>query len=52
MKINLPITCQQPSNAGGFRRRAFTEPIKDEGKEKIQQVKPALRLLAHRYGQA
>ena len=33
-------------NAGGFRRLAFTEPINDKGKEKKQQVNPALRLPA------
>jgi len=35
-------------NAGDFRKRAFTEPVKDGGKEKKQQVKPALRLPAGR----
>jgi hypothetical protein len=39
----------QPSNAGGFRRVAFTKPINDKGKENIQQVNPALRLQARRY---
>jgi len=35
-------------NAGGFRRLAFTKPINDKGKERKQQVKPALRLPAGR----
>jgi hypothetical protein len=30
---------------------AFTESAKDKGKEKKQQVKPALRLPAARYAQ-
>jgi len=34
----------QPSNAGSFRRLAFTEPANDGCKEKKQQVNPALRL--------
>jgi hypothetical protein len=38
-------------NAGGFRRLAFTKPANDKGKEKKQQVNPALRLPAGRYGQ-
>ena len=33
-------------NAGGFRRLAFTKPAKNGGKEKKQQVNPALRLPA------
>ena len=45
----LQLTCRQPSNAGGFRRPAFTKPINDKGKEKKQQVNPALRLSATRY---
>ena len=44
----LGITNRQPSNAGGFRRGAFTKPISDKGKENIQQVNPALRLPAER----
>jgi hypothetical protein len=47
----MHITNRQPSNAGGFRRLAFTRPAKDEGKEKKQQVNPALRLPAERYNQ-
>jgi len=43
---------RQPSNAGGFRRLVFTKPSKDKGKEKRQQVNPALRMPAHRYAQA
>ena len=35
-------------NAGGFRRQAFTKPANDGGKEKKQQVNPALRLPAGR----
>ena len=35
-------------NAGRFRRLAFTKPVKDGGKEKKQQVNPALRLPAAR----
>ena len=31
-------------NAGGFRKLAVTKPINDKGKEKKQQVNPALRL--------
>jgi hypothetical protein len=42
----------QPSNAGVIRRLAYTKPINDEGKEKRQQVKPALRLQAGRYVQS
>jgi len=42
------LTSRQPSNAGGFRRQAFTEPANDSGKQKEQQVKPALRLPAGR----
>jgi hypothetical protein len=37
---------RHPCNLGGFRRLAFTEPAKDKGKEKKQQIKPALWLLA------
>jgi hypothetical protein len=50
-KYHLPLTSRQPSNAGGFRRLAFTEPANDKGKEKKQQVNPALRLPAGRYVQ-
>jgi hypothetical protein len=50
-KFNLPITSRQPSNAGGFRREAFTKPLNSSGKEKKQQVNPALRLPAGRYAQ-
>lgn len=38
------LTCRQPSNAGGFRWLAFTKPASKDGKQKKQQVKPALRL--------
>jgi hypothetical protein len=38
------VTSRQPSNASGFRRLAFTKPAIDGGKEKKQQVNPALRL--------
>jgi hypothetical protein len=46
-KLNFPIgtvlclTSRQPSNAGGFRRLAFTKPANNVGKEKKQQVNPA-----------
>jgi hypothetical protein len=30
----LPPTSRQPSNAGGFRRRAFTKPINYRGKQR------------------
>jgi hypothetical protein len=43
------LTSRQPSNAGGFRRVAFTKLTNDKGKEKKQQVNPALRLPAGRY---
>jgi hypothetical protein len=43
------LTSRQPSNAGGFQRQAFTNPVKDEGKKSKQQVNPALRLPAGRY---
>ena len=33
-KISLPVTSRQPSNAGGFRRVAFTKPINDRGKQR------------------
>jgi len=33
-------TSMHPSNAGSFRRLAYTEPANDRGKEKQQQVKP------------
>ncbi len=46
----LCLTSKQPSNAGGFRRMAFTKPANDKGKENIKQVKHALRLPARRYG--
>jgi hypothetical protein len=39
-----PQRSRQPSNAGSFRRLAFTKPANGKGKEKKQQVKPALRL--------
>jgi len=42
------LTSRQPSNAGGFRRVAFTKPINDRGKQRKEQVKPALRLPAGR----
>ena len=44
----MNLTSRQPSNAGGFRKSAFTEPANGKGKEKKQQVKPALRLPAGR----
>jgi len=47
----LALTSRQPSNAGGFRRLVFTKPANVGGKEKKQQVNPALRLPAGRYGQ-
>jgi hypothetical protein len=42
------LTSRQPSNAGGFRRVAFTKLANSKGKENIQQVNPALRLPAVR----
>jgi hypothetical protein len=51
MKLKPPLTSLQPSNAGGFRRVAFPKPANDNGKVNIQQVNPALRLQAGRYGQ-
>jgi hypothetical protein len=45
------VTSRQPSNAGGFRRLAFTKPASDKGKENINKVKSALRLPAGRYAQ-
>jgi hypothetical protein len=45
------ITSRQPSNAGGFRRQAFTKPTNGGGKEKKQHVNPALRLPAGRWVQ-
>jgi len=45
----MRITSRQPSNTGGFRRLAFTNPVNLGGKEKKQQVIPALRLPAARY---
>jgi hypothetical protein len=50
-KEALCITNRQPSNAGGFRRLALNRPANVRGKEKKQQVNPALRLPAGRYGQ-
>ena len=47
----LMLTSRQPSNAGSFRRLAFTELANDGGKEKKQQVNPALRLPAGRWVQ-
>jgi hypothetical protein len=44
----LGLTSLQPSNAGSFRRLAFNRPANGSGKEKKQQVKPALRLKAGR----
>jgi hypothetical protein len=41
-------TSRQPSNAGDFRGLAFTRPANKGGKEKKQQVNPALRLPAGR----
>jgi len=38
----------QPSNAGLIRKLSFTEPANDEGKQRQEQVKPALRLQAGR----
>jgi hypothetical protein len=49
IKFALALTSRQPSNAGGFQRLAFTKPAKMGGKEKKQQVNPALRLPAGRY---
>jgi hypothetical protein len=46
-KALLP-TSRQPSNAGSFGRLAVNKPINDCGKEKKQQVNPALRLPAGR----
>jgi hypothetical protein len=51
MELKLLPTSRQPSNAGGFGRLAFTKPMNIGGKEKKQQVNPALRLPAGRYGQ-
>ena len=48
MNFALGITCRQPCNAGGCRRLAFTKPENIGGKEKKQQVKPAMRLPAKR----
>jgi hypothetical protein len=45
----MQLTNRQPSNAGGFRRLAVTKPAKGKEKEKIKQVKPALRLPANRF---
>jgi len=42
------LTSRQPSNAGGFRRLAFTKPANDVGKQKKQKVNPAMRLHAGR----
>jgi hypothetical protein len=47
-KFNLPITSRQPSNAGGFWRVVFNKPINDKGKQRKEQVNPALRLPAGR----
>jgi hypothetical protein len=47
----LVLTSRQPSNAGCFRREAFNKPINSKEKANIQQVNPALQLLAGRYGQ-
>jgi hypothetical protein len=46
----MPTNTNEPTaaNAGGFRMLAFTKPANDEGKEKKQQVKPALRLPTER----
>ena len=40
----MMLTSLQPSNAGGFRRLAFTKPINDKGKQRKEQANPALRL--------
>jgi hypothetical protein len=48
MKKLMQLTSRQPSNAGGFRRLAFTKPINIKGKANIKQVNPALRLPAGR----
>jgi len=45
----MALTSHQSSNAGGFRKVAFTEPANDKGKQNEQQVKPSLRLPAGRY---
>jgi hypothetical protein len=42
---------RQPGKEVGFRRLSVTKPASDTGKEKKQQVNPALRLLAGRSGQ-
>jgi hypothetical protein len=42
---------QQPSNADGFRRVSLTKPINDRGKQRQEQVNPALRLSLGRYKQ-
>jgi hypothetical protein len=47
----LPPTSRQPSNAGSFRRVAFTKPDNDTGKQIQEQVNPALRLPAERWPQ-
>ena len=51
MEFEIKPAHNEPSavNAGGFRSRAFTKPVNDRGKEKKQQVKPALRLPAERW---
>jgi hypothetical protein len=36
-------------NASGFRRLVFTKPANDKGKQKQEQVNPALRLPAGRW---
>ena len=51
MIIQMQHTANEPSadNAGGFRRLAFTKPINDRGKQRQEQVNPALRLPAGRW---
>ena len=45
----LPPTKPSADNAGGFLRLTFTRPTSSGGKEKKQQVTPALRLPAQRW---
>ncbi len=50
-KKGLHTTSRQPSNAGGFRRLAFTKSANDKGEVNIKQAKPAIRLPSKRYAQ-
>jgi len=45
--VSLPAGQQQ----AGRRRVAFAKPINDRGKQRLEQVNPALRLPAGRYAQ-